>query len=97
MALVYDKQNIKSWLACYQVLIAADTDTTLLVPANTKMALVTSEHQLWVDDVAITLPSSSSFAVTTCLKNPMQFYVTPGTTLHFRSRLEQDVYVQFYN
>lgn len=97
MALVYDKQNVKNWLGSYEVFIAEDTDTTLVVPADATLALVASEHQVWVDDSVIILPTSATFVATTVLKNPLRFFVTAGTTLHFRSRLQQDVYVQFYN
>lgn len=97
MSLVLDKGNVNNWISNSQVLIAADTDTTVTVPALASGAFVAADQPYWVDDVAVTLPSASSFATTTTLKNALQFSVVAGSTLHFRSRSQQDIYIAFFN
>jgi hypothetical protein len=89
-------KTVGGWAGNYQCRIAADTDTTLAIPMTATHAVFSADMPFWVDDSAITLPSAAAFASTTALKNPENIAVTPGGTLHFRSRQQQDIYVAFY-
>ena len=96
MTIYFSQRKVEAWLGYYEVVIAADTDTTLTVPANSTEAVIAAEEPFWVDDQVITLPTASSFGTTTALKNPRSITVTAGDTLHFRSAVSQDIYVAFF-
>jgi hypothetical protein len=83
----------------YSVVLAADVDTTLVVPSDVKTAIISYEAGAvcYVGKIAITLPSVGSFVETGLLQNPSAVSVEFGDTLHFRSVTTGRVNVAFYS
>lgn len=96
MTIVFEMENVQAWLARYEVVIDADTDTTVAVPAGATACVLATDSEFWIDDSVITLPTLNTFVETTALKNPEIISVDGITTLHFRSRNSQDIHVTFY-
>ena len=76
--------------------VAADTDTTLVVPADATVAIFSAEVSFWVSMSAITLPSGVTFTETDAELNPEARAVTAGTTLHIRSVNQNRISVSFF-
>ena len=75
--------------------LAADTDTSLVVPAGAKYALISSDDYYFVSASAITLPSGA-FTKTNAEHAKDVITLNGETTLHFRSRNACDVSVSFF-
>lgn len=82
----------------YSARLAADTDTTLAVPATADYALISaSDYYLIKADGAITMPTvGAGFTKTEQEQNKSQLRVSGITTLHFRARNAMDITVAFY-
>lgn len=80
----------------YTARLAADTDTTLVVPAKATVAIFSAEVSFWVSKSTITLPSSTSFTETDAELNPEARTVVPGETLHIRAVNQNRVSVSFF-
>jgi hypothetical protein len=83
----------------YTCALAADTDTTLTVPAGARIAVfgLSAGSDYWVSDAVITIPTGNSFAASRAMLNPPPLVVTPGATLHFRALSTAKISVAFYS
>lgn len=83
--------------AGYSATLAADTDTTVAVPADAAWAIVSASDHFWGSDAAITLPvAGGGFSATNFEHNKDQIDVRAVTTLHFRARNVTDISVSFW-
>ena len=83
----------KGWTAR----LAADTDTSLAVPAGARFALIAADDYYFVNSVAITLPTEGAGFTQTDAEHAKDVIVISGeTTLHFRSRNATDISVSFW-
>jgi len=77
--------------------LAADTDTTVAVPAGSRVALIGASDHYFVSESVITLPVvGAGFAKTDAEQDKDQINVEEVTTLHFRSRNTNDISIAFY-
>jgi len=83
----------------YTARLAADTDTTLVVPADATFAIISSDDFYFVKaDAEITLPTEGGgFTETDAAVAHDAIDVRNVTTLHFRARNACDISVSFYN
>ena len=81
----------------YSVKLAANTDTTLTVPADAKVAMIGADANFYVDNAEITVPTGASFVKQPGMLNRSTLSVTPGDVLHFISETSIIVTVAFYS
>lgn len=96
-AVTYAPQLADPSDSIFQVRLAADTPTTLTVPTNGHVALVSGSDHYFVGESAITLPASGTFTAGVGEQNRSQIDVTDVTTLNFRARNACDITVVFFS
>jgi len=81
----------------YNARLAADTDTTVTVPAGVRLAFISCSDFVFVwKNAVITLPTvGAGFAAGAGFQNPQAIPVVEGDVLHLRARNATDVTVIF--
>lgn len=78
--------------------LAANTDSTLTVPAGVSKALICCDAPFWISvDAEQTLPSSGTFSASNGELGRQTVQVSEGDVIHIKSRQSGDISIAFFS
>lgn len=85
--------------ANYTCSLLADTATSLVVPANARIAVFgySTANDYWVGTSTFTIPTINTFSAQNIYLNPPPLVVAFGQTLWFRAPVACTISVAFYS
>lgn len=102
LTITRDKNSIPQWGTSlsddiFNAVMNADTDTSLAVPADANLAMITADGDFYYSSGPFALPTGAAFASGKQLLNPTLIQNLDGiTTMHFRSTNVRRISVAFF-